>query len=173
MKRFRIGKRGKSGFWAFGALLFGLTVSARAERGDLFLELAPRASFGGDSLGPGIGGALGLSFGANERTDLGLLLHFDQHPGEDGGEDAQEIGAVLTSFFTPYLGDFRPRFGAHLGFSLFDEEPALSAGVDLQALYQPNDRVQFHAGIVPDFLFGKESQFFLRVPVGVRIRLGR
>jgi hypothetical protein len=148
-------------------------VPALAEKGDLFLSLAPAIdAFQSD--GPSVGGGLGLQLGANESTDF--FLESDLTTRVDSHDDRTlETRVLLGSLYTPYFGEIRPRFGGSAGVihvSAPDvNEVYFNLGFHLQGLYDASDAVRLFAEAHPNLTFGSHGDFSTLIKVGLMFRL--
>ncbi len=150
---------------------------SRADRGDLFLSVMPVVDpFHAD--GAAFGGGANLSMGVNERTDFQLETDLTvQQPGSNQS-DYFETRYLLASFFTPYFGEIRPRFGGSMGLihsysSDGINEVGFNAGVHLQGLYDFSQSLRFFAEANPNISFGKQGGFSTLFKLGIQFRLSK
>jgi hypothetical protein len=160
--------------WILATALLLPAGSALADRGDVFLSLAPAI----DAFEPGFGGALGLQFGVNPETDL--FAEYNASAADPGSGDWDvESSFLFGSFYTPYSGEIRPRLGGSLGLLYqYDdeddlEEVGLNLGVHLQGLFDVSDAVRLFAEAHPSITFGEEGEFSVLAKAGILFRLSK
>ncbi len=148
--------------------------SARADRGDAFLSLAPAV----DVFEAGVGGALGAQFGVNPHFDL--FLEADATVSDPGSDDRDlESAFLLGSYYAPYSGEIRPRLGASMGilYQQDDEndvqEMGVNFGLHLQGLFDLFDAVRLFAEIHPNVTAGGEGEFTVLAKAGILFRLSK
>jgi hypothetical protein len=148
-------------------------VPAHAEKGDLFLSLAP-AIDAFESDGPSLGGGLGLQLGVNESTDFFLESILTTRVDSDEDRTLETHG-LLGSLYTPYFGEIRPRFGGSAGVvhvSAPDvDEVYFNLGLHLQGLYDASDAFRLFAEVHPNLTFGSNGGFSTLFKVGLTFRL--
>lgn len=143
----------------------------------MFLDAGARTAFWDRSHQFGMGGGMGLAYGANESTELELRLDYNFLPSRSGtgAQAAMEItDGELVSYFAPYRGDFRPMIGMHLGMvRVRDEALRWNLGMDATALYDFRDRFQLYGTLTPSVLLGEgPGEIWVRMGAGVRLPLG-
>lgn len=160
--------------WILASALLLPAGSALADRGDVFLSLAPVL----DVFEPGFGGALGLQFGVNPETDL--FVEANASVSDPGADDwGMESAFLLGSFYTPYAGEIRPRLGGSMGILYMQEdeddvqEVGLNLGLHLQGLFDVSDAMRLFAEAHPSITFGEEGEFSVLAKVGVQFRLSK
>jgi hypothetical protein len=169
---------------SFARLLFvaflplALCSAALAERGDVFLSVGPALE--PQRLGePAFGGAAGVSFGVNELTDFQLEADWTANAGyfDDKGSGGMFSRLLFVSYFTPYMGEIRPRFGGSFGLlhirKTADDVVCLDLGLHVQALYQATDALRLFAEAVPDISIGSEGGFSTVFKAGLQFRLSK
>jgi hypothetical protein len=168
------------GFKLFSALTAGLALglgAAQADKGDVFLAVMPVvAPFNSDE--GMFGGGASISVGANEMTDFQLEVDYTVQPGYFDDDGVAETRYVLGSFFTPYFGDIRPRFGGSAGFTHVmaagaGSEVLFNAGLNLQGLFDLSSDTRLFAEANPSVSIGDEGGFSTLFKVGVQFRLSK
>lgn len=157
-------------------LVLGTATAAFADKGDLFLSLAPVIDAAKPSA-PAFGGSASFQMGVNEATDFMLEGSATFATGSDD-ETTRETRLLLGSLYTPYFGDIRPRFGGSGGLVHVDapegvDEVYLNLGFHLQGLYDASDRIRLFAEAHPNFTFGKHGEFSTLMKVGLLFRLSK
>lgn len=160
--------------WILAAALLLPAGSALADRGDVFLSLAPAV----DVTEAGFGGALGVQVGVNPETDFFAEAHTTVS--DPGDEDRDlESAFLLGSFYTPYFGEIRPRLGGSVGllYRQDDEDDvqatAFNCGLHLQGVFDFSDGVRLFAEAHPNITFGEEGEATLLAKVGILFRLSK
>lgn len=158
--------------WILAAALL-CPGSALADRGDIFLTLAPAM----DIFETGFGGALGLQFGVNPETDF--FLEADVTASDIGSDLGMQTQYLAGSFYTPYAGEIRPRLGGSLGVvhRMMDDasthEVGFHAALHLQALYDASDAMRLFAEVDPYLSTGENGGFGTLVKLGLQFRLSK
>jgi hypothetical protein len=143
------------------SLALGLAVAPFAAKGDLFLSLAPAVDPLRDP--PAFGGGASLQLGVNEATDFFLEGIGTGSRGSGDDEDRVETRVLLGSFYTPFFGDIRPRFGGSGGLEYVSAPGGVSdlyfnLGFHLQGLYDASDRFRLFAEVLPNLTFGRANR---------------
>jgi len=156
------------------SILLALAGACLASEDDLLLDVSPAAVFqtGGGVTNPDLGGTVGLTWGFNDRTDLGAYAHFDQiqPKGKSGSEQMYALGA--QSWYTPMFGDFRPQTGARIGLALDQSgAPSLELAFQARALAQFTTAVRGFAGGIVGADLGQKRRSFVGVDLGLQFLL--
>jgi hypothetical protein len=168
------------GFKLFSALSAGLLLGlgmAQADKGDIFLSVMPMVSpFNSDEAL--FGGGASISVGANEMTDFQLELDYIVQPGYFDDDGVSETRYLLGSFFTPYFGDIRPRFGGSVGLAHVNaagpgSDVPFYAGLHLQGLFDMSSDTRLFAEANPCIFIGESGGFSTLFKVGVQFRLSK
>lgn len=149
--------------------------AARADRGDLFLSLAPSVDAARTDE-PAFGGFASLQLGANEATDLFVEAGWSGSRDAFAGDADMETRILIGSFYTPFFGEIRPRFGGsggmvHLAGPDGLNEVYLNLGLHLQGIYAVSDRFRLFAEAHPNITFGRDGEGSILVKAGFQVRL--
>lgn len=160
------------------AVLVALGASpdaVRADKGDLFLSIAPVVDASKTDR-PAFGGAAALQLGANASTDLTLEADWTGTGKSLSGDGLMETRILLGSLYTPFFGEMRPRFGGsggviHVLGPRGVDELYFNLGFHLQGLYDLADAIRLFAEVHPNVTFGDEGEFSTLVKAGIQFRL--
>ena len=157
------------------AMLMGLGGAAHADKGDLFLSVAPMVDAVKTDQ-PAFGGAAALQLGANPWTDFTLEADWTGTGKSLSGDGVMETRILLGSLFTPFFGEMRPRFGGsggviHVQGPKGVDEVYFNLGFQLQGLYDASDAIRLFAEVHPNATFGDEGEFSTLVKAGIQVRL--
>jgi hypothetical protein len=169
--------KGQTLFSALAASFVFCLSQANADKGDIFLAVMPVvAPF---NSGEGMfGGGANVSIGANENTDFQLEMDWTAQPAYFDNDGVAETRLLLGSFFTPYFGDIRPRFGGSAGFAHVTgfsdlNEVAFNAGLHLQGLFDMSSNTRLFAEANPSISIGDSGGFSTLFKVGIQFRLSK
>jgi hypothetical protein len=128
--------------------------------------------------GPAFGGEAGVQLGANEKTDFQLSANVNATPGYFGSTGSLNARYLLTSYFTPYFGDIRPRLGGSVGLNQVlahggVNDVLFNAGVHLQGLVALNPNVLLFGEVNPNMTFGDGGNFSTLIKLGILFRLSK
>jgi len=156
------------------SILLALAGACLASEDDLLLDVSPAAVFqtGAGTTNPDLGGTVGLTWGLNDRTDLGGYFHFDdiQLKGKSATDQAYSLGA--QSWYTPMFGDFRPQTGARIGMTVDQSgSPSLDLAFQARALAQFATALRGFVGGVVGADFGRQRRIFVGVDLGLQFLL--
>lgn len=149
--------------------------AAHADKGDLFLSIAPAVDVSKTDQ-PAFGGAAALQLGANQWTDLTLEADWTGTRDSFRGDENMETRILLGSLYTPFFGEMRPRFGGsggviHVLGPKGVDEVYFNLGFQLQGLYDVADAIRLFAEVHPNVTFGDEGEFSTLVKAGIQFRL--
>jgi len=155
------------------AILVGLTSTSWASENDLLVDLSPTAVFQSTSgaSNPALGGTLGLTWGFNDRTDLGGFFHFDNADLDGTKNTVQAYTFGLQSWFTPMSGDIRPQAGGRMGLTYIDGSASLDLAFQARVLAELTTRTRIFAGGNLGGDLGGKGRSFATVDFGLQILL--
>lgn len=164
-------------FLTAAALVLGAACASSADRGDLFLSLAPVIDAMKPSE-PAYGGSVSLQLGANEATDFMFETDVTSSSDADTDENTIETRLLIGSLYTPYFGEIRPRFGGSGGVVSVVapggvNEVYFNLGFHLQGLYDVSDTVRLFAEAHPNLTFGTHGRFSTMMKAGITFRLSK
>lgn len=159
------------------ALVLGAACASFADRGDLFLSLAPVVDAMTPSE-PAFGGSVSLQLGANEATDFLFETDITAAKDSDADESRIESRFLIGSLYTPFFGEIRPRFGGSGGIVSVQapggiNEAYFNLGFHLQGLYDVSDAVRLFAETHPNLTFGTHGSFSTLMKAGIIFRLSK
>jgi hypothetical protein len=155
-------------------ILLALAGASTASEDDLLLDVSPAAVFqtGGGVTNPDLGGTVGLTWGFNDRTDLGGYFQFDdiQLKGKSGTDQMYALGA--QSWYTPMFGDIRPQTGARIGLAMDQSgSPSLDLAFQARALAQFTTAVRGFVGGIVGADLGQKRRSFVGLDLGLQLLL--
>jgi hypothetical protein len=147
---------------------------AFAERGDKFIDLQATVEPVSDFNTLPAGGQASFQFGVNENTDMGIsagaLVIDDSVAG-----NITKMNFRLSSYFTPYFGELRPKFGGSIGLAKFSNQtkPDFDLAAHVMGLYDMSGSLRMYVEVSPGLIMGKSSSFYTDIGLGVQFRLGK
>jgi len=161
---------------AFLGLSFAAMASAA--KGDLFLSIAPAVDPSREPLA--VGGDVSLQLGVNDATDFMFEAASLGSFGSGADQDRSDTRLLVGSYYTPYFGDIRPRFGGSVGLDYVSgprggDKSAVGVNLAfyLQGLYDVSDRMRLFMEAQPQLNTGTLGGFSTLLKVGLLFRLGK
>ncbi|HXP90196.1 MAG TPA: hypothetical protein VN931_04605 [Fibrobacteria bacterium] len=148
--------------------------AAVASEDDVLLDVTPAAVFqtGSGVANPDPGGTFGLTWGYDDRTDLGAFFHFDVVRSKSGNISGEDYTLGAQSWFSPLLGDFRPQSGIRIGMNLDQRgAPSLDAAFQARMLMQFCPSMRGFAGGIVGADLGQKRRSFVGVDLGLQFLL--
>lgn len=155
------------------ALAVGLaSAPAHAMKDELHLDFGGATLVQGAGRLPALAGTMGFRYGFDPHTEFRLGVDYGRFLAGDEPGQWELTGVGVAGYFAPYPGRLQPLLGLHMGMSRVEADWKPLVGLEAQALATLHRSVLGYASVMPGAWFGDDTEIWIKLGLGLRLRLG-